>query len=761
MSGPAGASGSFDFAEARWRGLRGMPAEIRVSSSVNWRAEAAARLSLLQDLPGLAANSSSSRRGVGMEHARRGTPDAGVAAGAVRRAVAAARAFAGEGLISGVSTTTPPASLSVSLARTRAGLPAERLIVSAADLQDSSSGSASADRGERDDPLPSFVLKRMYDADACERFLRHGTCDQPDCPFGHMTWEQLRADAHGLDPSAVEARRVELAARGAKRRLGTEAVAAVRRVCAAKDMSSVIASFFPNSEFGVGGDPLDNPEVTRLLGDIQQDVRFYRADSTWVTYAGPWRRAWAWCSRRLEETGVVKPTVADLAAYKQAAWAYVKRLQQENATPGVVATACTAINFAFKMNRLDDGIMNELPAQMLRQSMRRQLGAKVKKATELTEVELLPVVDLWGFGEVDERRQTALLMAMGRGMLARFDDLAKLRVKNMLFFPEGVLLCMPIRKNRQFGGYMWVPLAESGRRIRAMTSKQAAHWEQARRLAGDAAYVTHTAAQSAARRPLPFSEVVTEATPELLLGCCVHKYFEGHGTFCGEVKSVHFDGETNANWWHVVYDDGDEEDLTDAELLRLRPRRPVAAGSLAGADAADGHFAASTVMLLRAHLSDLGFAVPEPHPEGAEVGLGTAESLDVFLFRDISVVRGARRDRDDDVFAGRRRAPLAGDEASKVYALGDGATPMNNTTYRYVLKRSRLALRECCGYSEETAKTFGTHSWRRGGDTALFRSGLSQQQRQLMGMWQTPTVELGYVGYTARQHMSWSRACAL
>ena len=85
------------------------------------------------------------------------------------------------------------------------------------------------------------------------------------------------------------------------------------------------------------------------------------------------------------------------------------------------------------------------------------------------------------------------------GMLARFDDLAKLRVKNMLFFPEGVLLCMPIRKNRQFGGYMWVPLAESGRRIRAMTPKQAAHWEQARRLAGDAAYVTHTAAQSAAR----------------------------------------------------------------------------------------------------------------------------------------------------------------------------------------------------------------------------------------------------------------------
>ena len=86
---------------------------------------------------------------------------------------------------------------------------------------------------------------------------------------------------------------------------------------------------------------------------------------------------------------------------------------------------------------------------------------------------------------------------------------------------------------------------------------------------------------------------------------------------------------------------------------------------------------------------------------------------------------------------------------------------MNNTTYRYLLRRSRLALQECCGYSADVAATFGTHSWRRGGDTALFRSGLSQQQRQLMGTWKTPTVELGYVGYTARQHMSWARACAL
>ena len=84
--------------------------------------------------------------------------------------------------------------------------------------------------------------------------------------------------------------------------------------------------------------------------------------------------------------------------------------------------------------------------------------------------------------------------------------------------------------------------------------------------------------------------------------------------------------------------------------------------------------------MLRAHLGDLGFAVPEPHPEGAVVRLGTAESLDVFLFRDLTIVRGARRE-----------PAVAGPVATKVYALGGGATPMNNTIYRYVLKRSRLA----------------------------------------------------------------------
>ena len=96
-----------------------------------------------------------------------------------------------------------------------------------------------------------------------------------------------------------------------------------------------------------------------------------------------------------------------------------------------------------------------------------------------------------------------------------------------------------------------------------------------------------------------------------------------------------------------------------------------------------------------------------------------------------------------------------------MYTLCDGARELDDTSYGYILKRSRLALAACCGYDEETSKSFGTHSWRRGGDSALFNAGVPQERRQLLGMWKTPTVELGYVGYTARQHMAWSKSSAV
>ena len=98
--------------------------------------------------------------------------------------------------------------------------------------------------------------------------------------------------------------------------------------------------------------------------------------------------------------------------------------------------------------------------------------------------------------------------------------------------------------------------------------------------------------------------------------------------------------------------------------------------------------------------------------------------------------------------------------------LGGGSTPISDPRvgragYRHHLDMMRRALRECCGYTADVTKEFGLQSLRRGGDTALFESGATQEQRQLLGMWRTADVELSYIGFDARQHLRWAQALAV
>ena len=95
--------------------------------------------------------------------------------------------------------------------------------------------------------------------------------------------------------------------------------------------------------------------------------------------------------------------------------------------------------------------------------------------------------------------------------------------------------------------------------------------------------------------------------------------------------------------------------------------------------------------------------------------------------------------------------------------LGGSVSMAADTTtgYKATLDMMRRALKECCGYSKSLCKAFGTQSCRRGGDTALFDGGVTQEKRQLLGMWKTPTVELSYIGFSAQQHLRWARPTAL
>jgi hypothetical protein len=392
---------------------------------------------------------------------------------------------------------------------------------------------------------------------------------------------------------------------------------------------ATLRAFYPNSrcDFRKAG---ASAAVNALLARLSARQRHFRAPSTWKTYLGPWTKAWTWCEPHLQEemraegnTRWAFPTVVDLAAHAHIAHAFAQ-LRSEKCKIAAVTTTCTAINFAMALHECDD-IMNAFPVKMLREVMRRKLGRPVNKMNELRRTECCDIVREWGFRSgCPWKRQIALMMALGRALLARFSDLAVVQVRGIVFLKGGALICVAHRKNSQHGKYTWLPLADSG----------------------------------------------------------------------------------------------DEY---------------------------------STIRLLRLHLAGLGYALPSAR-WGADseltrrVGTGKIGDGGGFLFCPM-------RRKGGHTHVMQRRYALQGGGASM---LGS-----DTTGYKVVLAMMRRALRECCGYSATMAGTFGTHSCRRGGDTALFDAGVSQEKRQLLGMWKSGDVELTYIGFSATQHLEWARATAV
>ena len=80
---------------------------------------------------------------------------------------------------------------------------------------------------------------------------------------------------------------------------------------------------------------------------------------------------------------------------------------------------------------------------------------------------------------------------------------------------------------------------------------------------------TMTAAAAAA-------EAANTAGDNPYVGAIASRRFEGHGVHEGRVTSSEMDEDTNKRLYHVVYPDGDEEDLDDEELaVALIPSQNV------------------------------------------------------------------------------------------------------------------------------------------------------------------------------------------
>ena len=231
----------------------------------------------------------------------------------------------------------------------------------------------------------------------------------------------------------------------------------------ADEVAPIVATFFPGGGSCVSVPGGESPAVQRLLVDLGAQLGRYRAPGTWTTYAGPWRKAWAFVAAQLRQTHrVAVPTVAAMVERRYLAWAHA--MQVYNATKGVssLAVTCGAINFACSVNG-QPPIMNDFPMKMLKGVARRQRGQPPKKMHELRSPELRLVIAEWGFRSgAGWRRQMALFMALGRQLLGRFSDIAVLRCDGMVFFDTGVLFCVARRKNEQGGKWQWIPLYDAG-----------------------------------------------------------------------------------------------------------------------------------------------------------------------------------------------------------------------------------------------------------------------------------------------------------
>lgn len=464
--------------------------------------------------------------------------------------------------------------------------------------------------------------------------------------------------------AAFSARATALRARRKQREMGDAALARarmeVRKEAIAKDL---VMEFFPGGASVTPTPHRGSALLRSLLADLSLDVSAYRAPSTWKKYLRPWRTAWAWMLAQMEIIHAghanVQFCVELLATHHRAvAYAYAKLVEKSKPLSALI-TACTAINFACKLNG-QDAIMNDFAVSMLKTVARRQQGKPAQAKAALLREEQVAIVDGWGWGVggkgVDPlstaagvtpspcpaRRQVALFVAVACATLGRFSDVSRMVASNILFFPEGVMFCIPIRKNVQEGErHCWVPMAES------------------HRVGASGRYV-------------------------------------------------------------------------------------------------------SGVALLRAHLGYLGYVVPEPSPEGARLGAGSSAGLDRYIFRDIRHRRASDGDAglhlhfDDNPHSPKVGPTHKGQIARWQLVLGDGERRMSKTTYDKTLALLREALRDCCGVERDSLGEFGTHSCRRGGDTEMFKAGASAETRQLIGMWMTPSVELGYVGFSARQHMLWA-----
>ena len=109
-------------------------------------------------------------------------------------------------------------------------------------------------------------------------------------------------------------------------------------------------------------------------------------------------------------------------------------------------------------------------------------------------------------------------------------------------------------------------------------------------------------------------------------------------------------------------------------------------------------------------------------PKVGEWGFASGPNSDRYLFR---------RGRIKKASAGGKKHSHRHMTWETEHIEGDGELPINcekgSAAYMWWMRKLRQALLECCGLSKSAASKYGTHSLKRGGNTALFLAKAPKQ----------------------------------
>lgn len=197
-----------------------------------------------------------------------------------------------------------------------------------------------------------------------------------------------------------------------------------------------------------GGTP---PALTDVLTSAAGYAQDEKAASTRRGYRSDWRDFSAWCDRmQLATMPALPATVA----------AYFAHLADSGRSAGTIARRVAAIAYAHKLKGADSPTTVEAVRQVLR-GIRRRIGVKPVQKAPATARAIGAMVERMPDGLTGIRDRAILLLGFAAAL--RRSELIALRVNDLEFSPDGVLVHIRKSKTDQEGQGTIIAVPRGGR----------------------------------------------------------------------------------------------------------------------------------------------------------------------------------------------------------------------------------------------------------------------------------------------------------